>query len=217
MLPELKTLLQSDTCRPLPEDARQTLFNQGRDEEITLSLLRLVNARASKRFFRDGKFSFDDLFMSGYIGLQASLKSYDPAKGGLMSVWAYRHIDGYMQNCMKHKHDNDCTSMETETTSGDDDESQKLINTLPAEDLNPEQLVCLTDEIKILMEILEPSNTLLTTMEKGVLGLYFGITTPDREPLTLEQIGNQLNNYTKAGILAIKNRAMIKIREELEY
>jgi RNA polymerase sigma factor (sigma-70 family) len=212
MLPQLKNLIESDATKPLPEEVLNQLFTSGDHDKIILSFLRLIRARASKRFFKGGRFSFDDLFMNGYTGLIDSLKTYQPTKGR-MTVWCYRYIDGYMQNSLKHKQDNDTVSENTETTS-DDDGAQSLINTIADDTPNSFQIELISDDLDKVRQILTSDTSILSDLEKTVLNLRFGLTSPDQSPMTLDEIGTKLN-YTKVGIKFMIERSLEKIHRQL--
>ncbi|MFV0502886.1 MAG: sigma-70 family RNA polymerase sigma factor [Lachnospirales bacterium] len=112
---------------------------------------------------------YEDLIQEGMIGLFNAIQNYKVDLGVSFETFADTCINNQiltaikMANRQKHKVLNESFSLNT-TIDGNE-----ILNILTSEDENPENLLILKENKKIMERIIEDN---LTTLEKNVLKLY---------------------------------------------
>jgi len=192
---------------PTEDQARELLrwyrLSDEYREQIAETNLALVLAMAKRT--RMSEVDFADLVSEGNMALLRSVDKFDCGRGFKFSTYACRAIlKAFSRQGMK-------LSKYRQRFPTDFDPALEKSNHLETLRRTHEQECA--EEVK---HIVESNEAELTDVERTVIHHRFGINAdPESPPLTLEQVG-QIIGVTKERVRQIQNKAMEKIRVELE-
>jgi RNA polymerase primary sigma factor len=172
-------------------------------EQIAETNLALVLAMAKRT--RMSEVDFADLVSEGNMALLRAVDKFDAAAGYKFSTYACRAIlKAFSRQGMK-------LSKYRQRFPTDFDPKLEKSNFLETKRATFEKDAA--DEVRT---IVMDNRADLTEVERTVIEHRFGLENSDAEkPMTLEQVG-QIIGVTKERVRQIQNKAMEKIREELE-
>ena len=173
-------------------------------EQIAETNLALVLAMAKRT--RMSEVDFADLVSEGNMALLRAVDKFDAGRGYKFSTYACRAIlKAFSRQGMK-------LSKYRQRFPTDFDPKLEKSNFLETKRANFEK-----DTAAEVREIVNDNRAELTDVERTVIEHRFRLRTPDdaSRPLTLEQVG-QIIGVTKERVRQIQNKALVKIREELE-
>ncbi len=193
--------------KPTPEQAQQVLrwyrIADRIREQIANTNLALVLAMAKRT--RMSEVDFADLVSEGNMALLRAVDKFDAGRGYKFSTYACRAIlKAFSRQGMK-------LSKYRQRLPTDFDPKLEKSNFLETKRAGFEKDAA--DEVKrIVME----NRADLTDVERTVIEHRFGLESVEQDkPMTLEQVG-QIIGVTKERVRQIQNKAMEKIRLELE-
>lgn len=202
-----KACKASKTKKPTPEQADQLLSWHRRAERIREQIaetnLALVLAMAKRT--RMSEVDFADLVSEGNMALLRAVDKFDAGRGYKFSTYACRAIlKAFSRQGMK-------LSKYRQRFPTDFDPKLERSNFLEVKRADFEKDAA--DEVRrIVME----NRAELTDVERTVIEHRFGLESGENEkPMTLEQVG-QIIGVTKERVRQIQNKAMEKIKLELE-
>ncbi len=197
----------SEGRKPTPEQAEQILKWYRKAERIREQIaetnLALVLAMAKRT--RMSEVDFADLVSEGNMALLRAVDKFDAGRGYKFSTYACRAIlKAFSRQGMK-------LSKYRQRFPTDFDPKLEKSNYLETKRADFEKDAA--DEVR---RIVLENRADLTDVERTVIEHRFGLETGDGEkPMTLEQVG-QIIGVTKERVRQIQNKAMEKIRIELE-
>ncbi|MEM1331056.1 MAG: sigma-70 family RNA polymerase sigma factor [Planctomycetota bacterium] len=201
----------SATRQPTPEQAHEILSWHRRAEQIREQIaetnLALVLAMAKRT--RMSEVDFADLVSEGNMALLRAVDKFDAGRGYKFSTYACRAIlKAFSRQGMK-------LSKYRQRFPTDFDPKLERSNFLETKRADFERDAA--DEVR---RIVLDNRADLTDIERTVIEHRFNIRTDgeppeDEKPMTLEQVG-QIIGVTKERVRQIQNKAMEKIRVELE-
>jgi len=197
--------------RPTPEQADQILrWHRTADivrEQIAETNLALVLAMAKRT--RMSEVDFADLVSEGNMALLRAVDKFDAGRGFKFSTYACRAIlKAFSRQGMK-------LSKYRQRFPTDFDPKLEKSNYLETKRADFEK-----DAAEEVKRIVLNNRADLTDIERTVIEHRFnikpeGVEAEDEKPMTLEQVG-QIIGVTKERVRQIQNKAMEKIRAELE-
>jgi RNA polymerase primary sigma factor len=193
--------------KPTPEQADEILRWYRKAERIREQIaetnLALVLAMAKRT--RMSEVDFADLVSEGNMALLRAVDKFDAGRGYKFSTYACRAIlKAFSRQGMK-------LSKYRQRFPTDFDPKLEKSNFLEMKRKSFE--VDAAEEVK---RIVQDNRASLTDVERTVIEHRFGLEAKDNEkPMTLEQVG-QIIGVTKERVRQIQNKAMEKIRFELE-
>ncbi|MDX2149046.1 MAG: sigma-70 family RNA polymerase sigma factor [Planctomycetota bacterium] len=197
----------SPSRQPTPEQAEQ-LLNWHRiaervREQIAETNLALVLAMAKRT--RMSEVDFADLVSEGNMALLRAVDKFDAGRGYKFSTYACRAIlKAFSRQGMK-------LSKYRQRFPTDFDPKLERSNFLETKRSTFEK-----DAAEEVKRIVLDNRAALTDVERTVIEHRFGLESGENEkPMTLEQVG-QIIGVTKERVRQIQNKAMEKIRLELE-
>ena len=197
-----------DDRRPTLEQANELLMWRRKAdmlrEQIAETNLALVLAMAKRT--RMSEVDFADLVSEGNMALLRAIDKFDCSRGFKFSTYACRAIlKAFSRHGMK-------VSKYNQRFPTDFDPA--LEKSRFVDDKRVEYNKDAASEIR---RIVTENHAELTDIERTVIEHRFRLQAPDDEsrPLTLEQVG-QIIGVTKERVRQIQNKALVKIREELE-
>lgn len=202
-----KTIWSSDSRKPTPEQAEDMLkwyrIAERVREQIAETNLALVLAMAKRT--RMSEVDFADLVSEGNMALLRAVDKFDAGRGYKFSTYACRAIlKAFSRQGMK-------LSKYRQRFPTDFDPKLERSNYLETKRADFEK-----DAAEEVKRIVAENRADLTDVERTVIEHRFGLETGDGEkPMTLEQVG-QIIGVTKERVRQIQNKAMEKIRLELE-
>ncbi len=172
-------------------------------KQIADTNLALVLAMAKRT--RMSEVDFADLVSEGNMALLRAVDKFDAGRGFKFSTYACRAIlKAFSRQGMK-------LSRYRQRFPTDFDPALEKSDFL--ETRRKDQVLDAADEMR---NIVEQNRADLTDIERQIIEHRFGIESGGHEkPMTLEQIG-QIIGVTKERVRQIQNRALEKLREELE-
>jgi len=197
----------SPSKKPTPEQAEQLLswhrLAERIREQIAETNLALVLAMAKRT--RMSEVDFADLVSEGNMALLRAVDKFDAGRGYKFSTYACRAIlKAFSRQGMK-------LSKYRQRFPTDFDPKLEKSNYLETKRATFERDAA--DEVR---EIVLTNRADLTDVERTVIEHRFGLESESGEkPMTLEQVG-QIIGVTKERVRQIQNKAMEKIRLELE-
>ncbi len=197
----------SASKKPTPEQAEQMLSWNGRAEvireQIAETNLALVLAMAKRT--RMSEVDFADLVSEGNMALLRAVDKFDAGRGYKFSTYACRAIlKAFSRQGMK-------LSKYRQRFPTDFDPKLEKSNFLEMKRSGFEK-----DAAEEVKRIVLDNRAALTDVERTVIEHRFGLESGENEkPMTLEQVG-QIIGVTKERVRQIQNKAMEKIRLELE-
>jgi RNA polymerase sigma factor (sigma-70 family) len=197
----------SPTRQPTPEQAQEILqWHRVADrirEQIAETNLALVLAMAKRT--RMSEVDFADLVSEGNMALLRAVDKFDAGRGYKFSTYACRAIlKAFSRQGMK-------LSKYRQRFPTDFDPKLERSNFLETKRSSFEKDAA--DEVR---RIVIENRADLTDVERVVIEHRFGLETGELEkPMTLEQVG-QIIGVTKERVRQIQNKAMEKIRLQLE-
>ena len=205
---ELQMIIwQSDSRKPSTEQAEQMLkwyrTAERIREQIAETNLALVLAMAKRT--RMSEVDFADLVSEGNMALLRAVDKFDAGRGYKFSTYACRAIlKAFSRQGMK-------LSKYRQRFPTDFDPKLERSNYLETKRADFEK-----DAAEEVKRIVLENRADLTDVERTVIEHRFGLESTDGErPMTLEQVG-QIIGVTKERVRQIQNKAMEKIRLELE-
>ncbi|MFN7020568.1 MAG: sigma-70 family RNA polymerase sigma factor [Phycisphaerales bacterium] len=202
-----KEVWTSDTRKPTPEQAEAVLkwyrIAEKVREQIAETNLALVLAMAKRT--RMSEVDFADLVSEGNMALLRAVDKFDAGRGYKFSTYACRAIlKAFSRQGMK-------LSKYRQRFPTDFDPKLERSNFLETKRADFERDAA--DEVR---RIVLDNRADLTDVERTVIEHRFGLESGENEkPMTLEQVG-QIIGVTKERVRQIQNKAMEKIRLELE-
>jgi RNA polymerase sigma factor (sigma-70 family) len=202
-----KTIWISDSRKPTPEQAEEILkwyrIAERVREQIAETNLALVLAMAKRT--RMSEVDFADLVSEGNMALLRAVDKFDAGRGYKFSTYACRAIlKAFSRQGMK-------LSKYRQRFPTDFDPKLERSNYLETKRADFEK-----DAAEEVKRIVLENRADLTDVERTVIEHRFGLESGDNEkPMTLEQVG-QIIGVTKERVRQIQNKAMEKIRLELE-
>ena len=192
--------------RPTPDQAEDVLrWHRKADrirEQIAETNLALVLAMAKRT--RMSEVDFADLVSEGNMALLRAVDKFDAGRGYKFSTYACRAIlKAFSRQGMK-------LSKYRQRFPTDFDPKLEKSNWLEAKREDFEQ-----DAASEVKQIVLDNKADLTDVERTVIEHRFGLESGAEKPMTLEQVG-QIIGVTKERVRQIQNKAMEKIRVELE-
>jgi RNA polymerase primary sigma factor len=193
--------------KPTPEQAHELLQWYRKSERIREQIaetnLALVLAMAKRT--RMSEVDFADLVSEGNMALLRAVDKFDAGRGFKFSTYACRAIlKAFSRQGMK-------LSKYRQRFPTDFDPKLEKSNFLETKRADFEK-----DTASEVREIVIANRADLSDVERTVLEHRFGLETGGHEkPMTLEQVG-QIIGVTKERVRQIQNKAMEKIRVELE-
>lgn len=193
--------------KPTPEQAHELLHWYRKSERIREQIaetnLALVLAMAKRT--RMSEVDFADLVSEGNMALLRAVDKFDAGRGFKFSTYACRAIlKAFSRQGMK-------LSKYRQRFPTDFDPKLEKSNFLETKRADFEK-----DTASEVREIVIANRADLSDVERTVLEHRFGLETGGHEkPMTLEQVG-QIIGVTKERVRQIQNKAMEKIRVELE-
>jgi RNA polymerase sigma factor (sigma-70 family) len=197
----------SDTRKPTPEQAQEILRWYRKSEmireQIAETNLALVLAMAKRT--RMSEVDFADLVSEGNMALLRAVDKFDAGRGYKFSTYACRAIlKAFSRQGMK-------LSKYRQRFPTDFDPKLERSNFLETKRADFER-----DAAEEVKRIVLENRADLTQVERTVIEHRFGLESGTEEkPMTLEQVG-QIIGVTKERVRQIQNKAMEKIRLELE-
>ena len=198
---------ESPSRKPTPDQA-ETILRWHRlaeriREQIAETNLALVLAMAKRT--RMSEVDFADLVSEGNMALLRAVDKFDAGRGFKFSTYACRAIlKAFSRQGMK-------LSKYRQRFPTDFDPKLEKSNYLETKRANFEK-----DAAEEVREIVLNNRADLTSVERTVIEHRFGLESDTGEkPMTLEQVG-QIIGVTKERVRQIQNKAMEKIRVELE-
>ncbi len=197
----------SEAKKPTPEQAEQMLRWYRKAERIREQIaetnLALVLAMAKRT--RMSEVDFADLVSEGNMALLRAVDKFDAGRGYKFSTYACRAIlKAFSRQGMK-------LSKYRQRFPTDFDPKLEKSNFLEMKRAGFEK-----DAAEEVRRIVLDNRADLTDVERTVIEHRFGLESGDNEkPMTLEQVG-QIIGVTKERVRQIQNKAMEKIRLELE-
>jgi len=172
-------------------------------EQIAETNLALVLAMAKRT--RMSEVDFADLVSEGNMALLRAVDKFDAGRGYKFSTYACRAIlKAFSRQGMK-------LSKYRQRFPTDFDPKLEKSNFLEVKRADFEK-----DAAEEVRRIVQENAADLTDVERTVIEHRFGLDTADNEkPMTLEQVG-QIIGVTKEPVRQIQNKAMEKIRTQLE-
>ncbi len=198
---------ETPTRKPLPEQAEHILNWYRRAERIREQIaetnLALVLAMAKRT--RMSEVDFADLVSEGNMALLRAVDKFDAGRGYKFSTYACRAIlKAFSRQGMK-------LSKYRQRFPTDFDPKLEKSNFLETKRQDFEK-----DAAEEVKRIVLQNRADLTDVERTVIEHRFGLETQHLDkPMTLEQVG-QIIGVTKERVRQIQNKAMEKIRNELE-
>ncbi|MFN0131963.1 MAG: sigma-70 family RNA polymerase sigma factor, partial [Phycisphaerales bacterium] len=198
---------ESPTRQPQPEEASDILgwyrIADRIREQIAETNLALVLAMAKRT--RMSEVDFADLVSEGNMALLRAVDKFDAGRGYKFSTYACRAIlKAFSRQGMK-------LSKYRQRFPTDFDPKLERSNFLETKRHTFER-----DAAEEVKRIVLDNRADLTDVERTVIEHRFGLEAADGEkPMTLEQVG-QIIGVTKERVRQIQNKAMEKIRVELE-
>ncbi|HED54501.1 MAG TPA: sigma-70 family RNA polymerase sigma factor [Phycisphaerales bacterium] len=191
---------------PTAEQAEEVLAWHRRAERIREQIaetnLALVLAMAKRT--RMSEVDFADLVSEGNMALLRAVDKFDAGRGYKFSTYACRAIlKAFSRQGMK-------LSKYRQRFPTDFDPKLEKSNFLETKRASFEK-----DTAAEVREIVEDNRAELTDVERTVIEHRFGLESGEEKPMTLEQVG-QIIGVTKERVRQIQNKAMEKIRKELE-
>jgi RNA polymerase primary sigma factor len=192
---------------PNPEQAQDALRWYRRSEQIREQIaetnLALVLAMAKRT--RMSEVDFADLVSEGNMALLRAVDKFDAGRGYKFSTYACRAIlKAFSRQGMK-------LSKYRQRFPTDFDPKLERSNFLETKRADFEK-----DAAEEVKRIVLDNRADLTDVERTVIEHRFGLESGDQEkPMTLEQVG-QIIGVTKERVRQIQNKAMEKIRLQLE-
>ncbi len=202
-----KSVASSETRQPTPEQAQEILDWFRRSERIREQIaetnLALVLAMAKRT--RMSEVDFADLVSEGNMALLRAVDKFDAGRGYKFSTYACRAIlKAFSRQGMK-------LSKYRQRFPTDFDPKLERSNFLEVKRADFEK-----DAAEEVKRIVLENRADLTDVERTVIEHRFGLESGDNEkPMTLEQVG-QIIGVTKERVRQIQNKAMDKIRIQLE-
>lgn len=202
-----KEIWASESRKPTQEQAEEILRWYRRAEQIREQIaetnLALVLAMAKRT--RMSEVDFADLVSEGNMALLRAVDKFDAGRGYKFSTYACRAIlKAFSRQGMK-------LSKYRQRFPTDFDPKLERSNYLETKRAEFERDAA--DEVK---RIVIENRADLTDVERTVIEHRFGLESGENEkPMTLEQVG-QIIGVTKERVRQIQNKAMEKIRVELE-
>jgi RNA polymerase sigma factor (sigma-70 family) len=202
-----KEVWTSESRKPTPEQADAILRWYRKAEKIREQIaetnLALVLAMAKRT--RMSEVDFADLVSEGNMALLRAVDKFDAGRGYKFSTYACRAIlKAFSRQGMK-------LSKYRQRFPTDFDPKLERSNFLETKRADFERDAA--DEVK---RIVLENRADLTDVERTVIEHRFGLESGENEkPMTLEQVG-QIIGVTKERVRQIQNKAMEKIRLELE-
>lgn len=196
-----------DDKKPTPEQAERLLYWYRKSERIREQIaetnLALVLAMAKRT--RMSEVDFADLVSEGNMALLRAVDKFDAGRGFKFSTYACRAIlKAFSRQGMK-------LSKYRQRFPTDFDPKLEKSNFLETKRADFEK-----DTASEVRTIVLANRAELSDVERTVLEHRFGLETGGHEkPMTLEQVG-QIIGVTKERVRQIQNKAMEKIRVELE-
>lgn len=193
--------------KPTPEQAHELLMWYRKSERIREQIaetnLALVLAMAKRT--RMSEVDFADLVSEGNMALLRAVDKFDAGRGFKFSTYACRAIlKAFSRQGMK-------LSKYRQRFPTDFDPKLEKSNFLETKRADFEK-----DTASEVRSIVVANRADLSDVERTVLEHRFGLETGGHEkPMTLEQVG-QIIGVTKERVRQIQNKAMEKIRVELE-
>tara|TARA_R110000744_G_scaffold71294_4_gene143550 strand:- start:1555 stop:2574 length:1020 start_codon:yes stop_codon:yes gene_type:complete len=193
--------------KPTPEQAHELLMWYRKSERIREQIaetnLALVLAMAKRT--RMSEVDFADLVSEGNMALLRAVDKFDAGRGFKFSTYACRAIlKAFSRQGMK-------LSKYRQRFPTDFDPKLEKSNFLETKRADFEK-----DTASEVRAIVVANRAELSDVERTVLEHRFGLETGGHEkPMTLEQVG-QIIGVTKERVRQIQNKAMEKIRVELE-
>src|SRR5204863_1465331 len=197
----------SPSRKPTAEQAEQILAWYRRAEQVREQIaetnLALVLAMAKRT--RMSEVDFADLVSEGNMALLRAVDEFDAGRGYKFSTYACRAIlKAFSRQGMK-------LSKYRQRFPTDFDPKLERSNYLETKRATFER-----DAAEEVKRIVLDNRADLTSVERTVIEHRFGLESGDTEkPMTLEQVG-QIIGVTKERVRQIQNKAMEKIRLELE-
>ena len=197
----------SDSRKPTTDQAEQILkwfrTSERVREQIAETNLALVLAMAKRT--RMSEVDFADLVSEGNMALLRAVDKFDAGRGYKFSTYACRAIlKAFSRQGMK-------LSKYRQRFPTDFDPKLERSNYLETKRADFEK-----DAAEEVKRIVIENRADLTDVERTVIEHRFGLESSDGEkPMTLEQVG-QIIGVTKERVRQIQNKAMEKIRLELE-
>lgn len=198
---------ESETRKPTPDQAHEILRWYRRSEKIREQIaetnLALVLAMAKRT--RMSEVDFADLVSEGNMALLRAVDKFDAGRGYKFSTYACRAIlKAFSRQGMK-------LSKYRQRFPTDFDPKLERSNYLETKRADFER-----DAAEEVKRIVLENRADLTQVERTVIEHRFGLESGTEEkPMTLEQVG-QIIGVTKERVRQIQNKAMEKIRLELE-
>src|SRR3954468_15618156 len=195
------------TRQPAPEQAEEILrwyrLSDRIREQIAETNLALVLAMAKRT--RMSEVDFADLVSEGNMALLRAVDKFDAGRGYKFSTYACRAIlKAFSRQGMK-------LSKYRQRFPTDFDPKLERSNFLETKRNTFEK-----DAAEEVKRIVQENRADLTEVERTVIEHRFGLESGDGEkPMTLEQVG-QIIGVTKERVRQIQNKAMEKIRLQLE-
>ncbi|MEO1583049.1 MAG: sigma-70 family RNA polymerase sigma factor [Planctomycetota bacterium] len=192
---------------PTPDQAEEVLrwhrLAERIREQIAETNLALVLAMAKRT--RMSEVDFADLVSEGNMALLRAVDKFDAGRGYKFSTYACRAIlKAFSRQGMK-------LSKYRQRFPTDFDPKLEKSNFLETKRADFEK-----DAASEVREIVTSNRADLTEVERTVIEHRFGLEAGENEkPMTLEQVG-QIIGVTKERVRQIQNKAMEKIRKELE-
>ncbi len=202
-----KKIWASDARKPTADQAEDMLkwyrISERVREQIAETNLALVLAMAKRT--RMSEVDFADLVSEGNMALLRAVDKFDAGRGYKFSTYACRAIlKAFSRQGMK-------LSKYRQRFPTDFDPKLERSNYLETKRADFEK-----DAAEEVKRIVLENRADLTDVERTVIEHRFGLETSDGEkPMTLEQVG-QIIGVTKERVRQIQNKAMEKIRVELE-
>jgi RNA polymerase sigma factor (sigma-70 family) len=192
--------------KPNPEQAEKILWWYRRAdlirEQIAETNLALVLAMAKRT--RMSEVDFADLVSEGNMALLRAVDKFDAGRGYKFSTYACRAIlKAFSRQGMK-------LSKYRQRFPTDFDPKLEKSNFLETKRADFER-----DAAEEVKRIVSDNRADLTDVERTVIEHRFGLESGEEKPMTLEQVG-QIIGVTKERVRQIQNKAMEKLRLELE-
>ncbi|QOI99824.1 MAG: sigma-70 family RNA polymerase sigma factor [Phycisphaeraceae bacterium] len=197
----------SPSKKPLPEQAEELLRWFRRADQIRVQIaetnLALVLAMAKRT--RMSEVDFADLVSEGNMALLRAVDKFDAGRGYKFSTYACRAIlKAFSRQGMK-------LSKYRQRFPTDFDPKLERSNFVETKRATFEK-----DAAEEVKRIVLENRADLTDVERTVIEHRFGLESGEQDkPMTLEQVG-QIIGVTKERVRQIQNKAMEKIRLELE-
>lgn len=208
-------MVDRENAKVLDNDIQADLIRRWKAEgdiearnKVILANQKMVLKIARKRTQMSDRLHFDEVAQNLFAKLPAIIDRFDPEHGAKFSVFLWRNLDGYSLHCVNDKW-NGRLSLDANTTRTSDDNKTTWLDRTEDDRPTAEESIILGDAVEALRDAVKE----LTEIERKVLTGRFDLDGNGKR--TLQDLGDELGR-TKAGVLAIENRGLARLKTMID-